>query len=62
MNPTWMAQSMVLVRNGAAYRLHKKHQAQQTGAGVLHLRELRVLRCVVCLERDREVVGKLACH
>ena len=23
------------------------------GAGMLHLRELRVLRCVVCLERQR---------
>ena len=28
------------------------------GAGMLHLRELRVLRCVVCLERQREC-GKI---
>ena len=32
----------------------------ESGAGVLHLRELRVLRWVVVRERDREVVGKLA--
>ena len=25
----------------------------QDGAGMLHLRELRVLRCVACLERQR---------
>ena len=31
-----------------------------TGAGMLHLRELRVLRWVVVRERDREDVGKLA--
>ena len=32
------------------------------GAGVLHLRELQVLCCVCVVERDREVVGKFACH
>ena len=30
------------------------------GAGMLHLRELQVLCCVCVVERDREVVGKLA--
>ena len=31
------------------------------GAGMLHLCELQVLCCVCVVERDREVVGKLAC-
>ena len=31
------------------------------GAGMLHLRELQVLCSVCVVERDREVVGKLAC-
>ena len=34
-----------------------------SGAGMLHLRELQVLRRVCVVEReDREVVGKLACN
>ena len=32
------------------------------GAGMLQLCELQVLPCVCVVERDREVVGKLACH
>ena len=35
-------------------------QANYQGAGMLHLRELQILCCVFVVERDREVVGKLA--
>ena len=31
-------------------------------ASMIHLRELQVLHCVLLFERDREVVGKLACY
>ena len=46
--------------NEAVIGYSLRTQYNSGGAGMLHLSELHVLCCICVVERDREVVGKLA--
>ena len=63
--PTTLEHSLVLKENSRKHQKAKFHvptiHANPRGGSMLHLHELQVLCCVFVVERDREVVGKLAC-